>query len=947
MPGTALLDRIRAALAAQYTVLDEIAAGGQGHVFRAHDRRLRRDVAIKVLRPELATAGAAARFVREAQVLARLKHPNILTVHDAGEADGLSYYVMDFADGETLATRLARGPLPEPEVMALARDLLAALEAAHRAGVVHRDVKPSNIFFQDSRALLGDFGVAHVQPAITTDTSIERTEPGRLIGTTGYMSPEQFLGNATFRSDIYSAACVLFEAATGSAWMGVRESDSAAWSQVPPRLERPLRRALELDPHARWRDASEFLRAVAASRRGRQTALLPALAVLVAGIAGFMWIVRAPDGSGPGSTATADLAVVPFQSGDAVGPDLASFVASALEWSPRWTFRPYREVLPWWDSAGTQAEALAPTRLRAMNWVDGRVRITPGDDTLDLRINGLNGASGTVKVPGSSDDIVRWAYAVADSIVRRTFPEWSNEFRELMAGSSRDYEANRLLIAGMDAFALDRWDEAGAFLEAALARDPGLHRAAFELDLLHRWSREPLDANLARIVQQAGESIAEPYGALMRTEQELDLQRRVDVLEAIVREYSYNERGRFLLLNELFHRGPLIGIPLEQTLQRLEAGMRSSPYLDQVAMYDHLAWGYIHLGMADAAKTALGRRAALVASSGGADPFGSLLDLAWKARFAPVLARVKAWLAVRLYRDDPGMLARMLRFALTFDVPTLQRQLAAGLAGGRDPRLRATAEMAEGLALLELGRAREGLARIDSATSRLSDAAAPVQALAWRIVPASLGIPFADSSERHAARGELQRRVTAGSPGAREAAWILAIDDAAGGVAADTAGRQRGGLADSSASAAYLTAILAGIDLARRGSFDSAIAVTSPAIIDDSSGAVGSAFARSVLHVQRGHWHLALGRAVEADRSWLFHENSHLRGYPDGVIQAGEVDAVLSVYVRLLRAELALAQGDTDRACSLARRVRELWADADERFAPFLARTGQVLDRCP
>jgi hypothetical protein len=516
-----------------------------------------------------------------------------------------------------------------------------------------------------------------------------------------------------------------------------------------------------------------------------------------------------------------------------------------------------------------------------------------------------------------------------------------------MAGSSRDYEANRLLIAGMDAFALDRWGEARAFLEAALARDPHLHRAAFELDLLHRWSREPLSAELARIVQDAGERIVEPYGALMRTEQELDLRRRVEALETIVREYSYNERARFFLLNELFHRGPLIGIPLEETLQRLEAGMKSSPYLDQVAMYDHLAWGYIHLGMADAAKNALGRRAALVATSGGEDAFGSLLDLAWKARFAPFVGRAKAWMAVRLYRDDPGMLAQMLRFALTFDVPALQRQLAAGLTRGRDPRLRATAQMAEGLALLELGRAREGLARIDSASGQLDDAAAPVQALAWRIVPAALGIPFADSVERLAARAELERRAAKGAPGALEAAWILAVDDAAGDVGVDSARRERGGLADSSASATYLATILAGIDLARRGLFDSALAVTSPAIIDDSSGAVGSAFARSVLHVHRGSWHLALGRPGEADQSWLFHENSHLRGYPDGLIQAGEVDAVLSVHVRLLRAELALAQGNTERACPLAGRVRELWSDADERFAPFLARARRVLEQCP
>jgi hypothetical protein len=945
MPSAALLDRIRAALAASYTVLDEIAAGGQGHVFRAHDRRLRRDVAIKVLRPEIATAGAAARFLREAQVLARLQHPNILAVHDAGEAGGLSYYVMDLADGETLAARLARGSLGEREVLSLARDLLAALDAAHRAGIVHRDVKPSNIFLCDGRAILADFGVAHVERS--SEESEAPTEPGSLLGTRGYMSPEQLLGSATPRSDIYSAACVLFEAATGMAWDGLGNPDGADWARVPPLLREPLRRALELDPRARWSDAGAFRRAIESPPARRRRSPMVRTAAVFGVVVGAFALYRStvPDAAAtPRTAAAVDLAVVPFGSGDSLGRGLASFVASSLEWSPRWTFRPYREVLSWWDSAGAGAEAVAQGRLNAAYWADGYIHRAPGADTLVLRINGARGTVGTFKVPRDGADLVRWANAAADSIVANVFPARAAEFHELMAASSGDYRATQLLIAGMDAFALDRWEESEALLRAALGRDPRLDRAAFELDLLHRWGRKPLEPELVPLIAAASERIPEPYGSLMRSERELDLARRLASLKAITLEYDRNDRASFFLLNESFHRAPLLGIPLEEVLKEMEAGIRESPYLDQVAMYDHLVWGYIHLGMADSAKSALRRRKAHVRDTEEGDRFGPLLQLAYEARFTPLVARARAWAALRIYRREPAELARMLRFALTFDVPELQRQLGAGLRASGDPRVRTTARMAEGLALLQLGRLADGLAQVDSAARALGPAGV-VQALGWRIVPSTLGMDFPDSAARARSVRELNRIAAEGGPASLEAAWILALDAAARG-AADSSMLVRRVRADSTLSARYLATILDGVDLAARGRPDSALHVTAAVIIDDSSGAIGSAFARSVLHVHRGTWHRALGRPADADRSWLYYENSHLRGYPDGVVQAGEVDAVLSVFVRLLRAELALAEGDPLRACRLAARVRELWSDADTSLAPLVARAERVAGQC-
>ena len=155
-----LLERLRQSLAPEYEVREELASGGMGSVFLGRDARLDRQVAIKVLRPEAADATASERFVREARVLATLKHPNIVPIYQAGEQDGLSYYVMELVEGETLAQRLKRGALPLQEALKLADDLLSALQVAHENGIVHRDVKPANIFLRDDRALLGDFGIA-------------------------------------------------------------------------------------------------------------------------------------------------------------------------------------------------------------------------------------------------------------------------------------------------------------------------------------------------------------------------------------------------------------------------------------------------------------------------------------------------------------------------------------------------------------------------------------------------------------------------------------------------------------------------------------------------------------------------------------------------------------------------------------------------------------------
>src|SRR5256885_8869377 len=184
-------------------------------VYLAQDLKHRRLVAIKVLKPELAGALGPERFLRESETAARLSHPHILPLHASGEAEGFLYYVMPYAEGESLRERLEReGQLPLDEALRIAREVASALSHAHSHDVVHRDIKPENILLSGGEAVVADFGIGRAITAAARDTL---TGTGIAIGTPGYMSPEQATGGGRpdGRSDIYSLACVLYEMLAG------------------------------------------------------------------------------------------------------------------------------------------------------------------------------------------------------------------------------------------------------------------------------------------------------------------------------------------------------------------------------------------------------------------------------------------------------------------------------------------------------------------------------------------------------------------------------------------------------------------------------------------------------------------------------------------------------------------------------------------------------------
>ncbi|MFO0074447.1 MAG: serine/threonine-protein kinase, partial [Gemmatimonas sp.] len=207
--------RLATALATHYRVERDLGAGGMATVYLAHDLKHERDVAIKVLHPDLGAALGAERFLSEIRTTARLQHPHILPLLDSGAADGLLFYVMPYVRGETLRARLEREKqLPIADAVRIAREVAGALDHAHKQGVIHRDIKPENILLQDGAAVVADFGIAL---AVQQAGGQRMTQTGLSLGTPQYMSPEQAMGERTIdaRSDIYALGAVTYEMLTG------------------------------------------------------------------------------------------------------------------------------------------------------------------------------------------------------------------------------------------------------------------------------------------------------------------------------------------------------------------------------------------------------------------------------------------------------------------------------------------------------------------------------------------------------------------------------------------------------------------------------------------------------------------------------------------------------------------------------------------------------------
>ena len=450
---TGIDERLQTALAERYSIQRELGAGGMATVYLAHDIRHDRDVAIKVLRPELAAVIGADRFLSEIKTTAHLQHPHILSLFDSGTVDGTVFYVMPFVDGESLRDRLAREKqLPVDDALRIAHEVADALQYAHQHGIIHRDIKPENILLNGEHALVADFGIAL---AAAKTGGARMTETGMSLGTPQYMSPEQAMGerDITARTDVYALGAVLYEMLLGEppftgptaqaivARVLTEEprSLSAQRRMVPSHVGAAVTRALQKLPADRFVSAAAFAEAL--SHPGAEalsqtaipgrTILRPpthrwlafapwVLAFLAIGIAVWSWQTRPP---------TPQVSWLPITMGDTIG---ISQAGNALALSPDGRSLVFREArangrlwIKQWDQLDAAAipgteRALDPVFSPDGNWVaftaDGqirKIRVTGGApitlvDSASPTAYGIAWMDdGTIVYPSTSGDQLR------------------------------------------------------------------------------------------------------------------------------------------------------------------------------------------------------------------------------------------------------------------------------------------------------------------------------------------------------------------------------------------------------------------------------------------------------------------------------------------------------------------------------------------------------------
>ena len=924
-------ERVRAALAQKgYQVDRVLGSGGMGIVVLAHQASLKRPVAVKVIRPELHTAAATLRFTGEAQTLARFTHAHIVQVYEADQADGLPYYTMQYLDGETVADRLPAGPVPRKQVLKLGRDLLDALEHAHAHGVVHRDVKPANVFWDGEDAVLVDFGIAKRVPVAGKRSEESLTEPGARAGTRAYMAPEQLSGaEASPASDLYAAALVIYEAYTARHWLEAQSAGRRVWTKVPWVARGVLRRALAWKPEDRWPDAATFKRKFWETR-GRQYQLRTLGLAAAALVVGAVVTSRVINEAWPFHRAGGlRLVVSPFENVCAVAGGASDRVARGL----------VRDLQGYVDFSVTGPAE--PPWLTTRSTVLVRGSVCARGDSVRAEVDvgaAVGGSDPAIFARGDTGHLDLLADTLAYGIVREIWNR-ENPFDAVLPIKALPQTARGLAawLAAERLLARARWGEADRAYDAAETIDSTCWLCPWRHAQVDKWlGRPPDEAGAGRYLSHI-DSFPPHYQDLIRASRQ-PLVQSLATLKRVVRERPGFLPALFMLADETYHRGPLIGHGLRDAIEAFDAVVRVRP--DFLPAWEHLTWALTADGKELGARAAFQR---LAQSGPPHDSFSqevrALLWLGLTCRFDGSIAcgrALDAALAQAGATQYPDLAAGP-RYLMTFDAP------AGAVAFGRRFAARDDAP-----ALVESGLVSElsgylALGLVDSARAA-AQALRGLGRAELTVLPAELDAALLLLDPRQVsgparwadvARGLVAHTRSGVSTAAtrRRAAWMLLL-----------LGRRWGALPDSDSYARLLqgesgrrplASVLEADALARRGRTASALQLTDSLtpLQADSLGdpELVDPFFRAVLHLLRADWAEARHDVDGAERELEWYENNDVARRPSGPPQVGDLDWGFGTLARSRLAGLLDAAGD-ERACVLYRRVASAWARGDTRY---------------
>ena len=613
----------------RYAIVRELGRGGMATVYLAQDLKLQRQIALKVLRPDLAASLGNDRFLREIEIAARLSHPHILPLHDSGDGDGRLYYAMPYVEDESLRRRLDReGQLPIAEMIAIVKAVASALIYAHQQGIVHRDIKPENILLtrnqSDGRVhpLVADFGIAR---ALDQAGGEKLTETGLALGTPAYMSPEQASsdGRLDGRSDIYSLGCVAYEilagsppftGPTGQAILARHAVDPVpplhtVRSTVPEPMEAAIERALAKVPADRFSTADEFARALESEspvrlprRRAaafRWQTVAPVLVLLAAAV-GLGLRLFGNSGRSAVLPSASKMAVLPLLSLGAdtalvrLGKDLANTISASLagvggiETADRLTI-----------GTSTAGEDLSPAdgaalarRLGATSVVQGTL-VGAGDQVrLDLGLYGterLEPLARGVRVTAHRDSIGTLTDSATLGLLRRVWQRGEPPTPSLAAVTTPSVPALRAFLDGERALEENRWDDAELAYDAAISGDSSFGLAYWRQAYSKWWRIEEPDSATLSLAMAYTSRLPEKERLLAEIWSEnKPMREKLSRAKALTVRFPDYWLGWFQYGDMLFHWGPLAGHDLAEAREALRETVELNPRLEP-------AWGHLDL----------------------------------------------------------------------------------------------------------------------------------------------------------------------------------------------------------------------------------------------------------------------------------------------------------------------------------------------------------------